>query len=210
MVSSIWTIAEKKTLGASERDRPDVQQQRSQWQAEQNEMDAQRLIFLDESGAKTNMTRLRARVKGGARAYDSVPSGHWATTTMISSIRADGQTACMVVDGATDHVVFREYVRVVLAPTLRPGDVVVLDNLSAHKDSEARKLIEARGATLVFLPAYSPDLNPIEKMWSKVKELLRGAKARTEKALVEQVGKALQQVTLSDAEGWFQSCGYVI
>lgn len=173
-------------------------------------MDTQRLIFLDESGAKTNMTRLRARVKGGARAYDSAPAGHWATTTMISSIRADAQTACMVVNGATDRVVFREYVRVVLAPTLRRGDVVVLDNLSAHKDSEARKLIEARGAQMVFLPAYSPDLNPIEKMWSKVKELLRGAKARTEQALVEQVGKALQQVTPSDAEGWFQSCGYVI
>lgn len=173
-------------------------------------MDVGRLVFLDESGAKTNMTRLRARVKGGGRALDAAPSGHWETTTMISSLRVDGLTACMSVPGATDRVVFREYVRSVLAPTLRRGDRVVLDNLSAHQDAEARRLVESRGASLVFLPAYSPDFNPIEKMWSKVKECLRTAKARTQEALEEAIGVALTAVTPNDAEGWFQSCGYVI
>jgi transposase len=173
-------------------------------------MDTERLIFLDESGAKTNMTRLRARVKGGARAYDWTPSGHWSTTTMISSLRLDGQTAAMVLDGATDRASFVEYVRQVLAPTLRPGDVVVLDNLSSHKNPAVRRLIEQRGASLTYLPPYSPDLNPIEKMWSKVKELLRGAKARTEEALFEQIGKTLERVTPDDAAGWFTSCGYVL
>ena len=156
------------------------------------------------------MTRLRARVKGGARARDAVPSGHWSTTTMLSALRADGRTACMVVAGATDRAVFREYVRRVLAPTLQAGDRVVLDNLSAHKDPRAHELIRARGATLVFLPPYSPDLNPIEKMWSKLKEWLRSAKARSEPLLVEQIGKALEQVTPDDARGWFRSCGYAI
>jgi transposase len=167
------------------------------------------MVFLDESGAKTNMTRLRARVKGGGRAYDAAPSGHWSTTTMIGSLRLDGRTACMALAGATDRAAFREYVRHVLAPTLLPGDVVVLDNLSAHKDLPSLQLIEARGASLLFLPSYSPDFNPIEKMWSKVKESLRSSKARTEETLVEHIGKALMKVTAGDALGWFNSCGYV-
>ena len=179
-------------LRASEQDRPDIAQQRAQWQAEQGEMDAGRLVFLDESGAKTNMTRLRARVKGGARAYDSAPSGHWSTTTMISSLRLDGQTACMV-----------------LAPALRPGDVVVMDNLSSHKDPAVRKLIQTTETALVYLPPYSPDFNPIEKMRSKIKEALRGAKARTEETLFEQIGKVLQQVTPNDTIGWFTLYSYV-
>jgi transposase len=127
---------------------------------------------------------------------------------MISSIRLDGTSACMAVDGATDQEVFREYVRRVLVPTLRPGDIVVLDNLSAHKDSEARALIRSAQAALRFLPPYSPDLNPIEKMWSKVKAFLRSAKARTQEELCDAIGAALKTVTLQDAEGWFQSCGY--
>jgi len=173
-------------------------------------MDPQRLVFLDESGAKTNMTRLRARVKGGARACDSVPSGHWSTTTMISSLRLDGQTACMTMPGATDRASFVEYVRRVLAPTLQPGDIVIMDNLSSHKNPQVRRLIEQCAASVVYLPPYSPDLNPVEKMWSKIKELLRGAKARSEEALFEEIGRALQQVTAEDAIGWFTSCGYVI
>lgn len=167
------------------------------------------MVFIDESGAKTNMTRLRARVKGGGRAHDAAPSGHWSTTTMIGSLRLDGQTACMALAGATDRAAFREFVRHVLAPTLRPGDVVVMDNLSAHKDTQVLQLIEACGASLLFLPPYSPDLNPIEKMWSKVKESLRASKARTEETLVEHIGEALTKVTASDARGWFNSCGYV-
>ena len=154
------------------------------------------------------MTRLRGRAKGGRRCVDDTPHGHWATTTMISSIRLDGKIACMTIDGATTSEVFREYVRRILAPTLRPGDIVIFDNLSAHKDREALALIHARGAMTVPLPAYSPDFNPIEKMWSKVKEFLRSAKARTREALDQAITAALDTVTDTDTQGWFASCGY--
>jgi len=154
------------------------------------------------------MTRLRGRARKGARVVGRAPHGHWCTTTMIGSIRLDGDCACMAVDGATDRVVFREYVRQVLAPTLRPGDIVVLDNLAAHQDAEALALIAKAQAEVRFLPPYSPDLNPIEKMWSKVKEFLRSAKARTQENLYAAIGAALKAVTAQDAEGWFRSCGY--
>lgn len=139
---------------------------------------------------------------------DTAPHGHWHTTTMIGSIRLDGTSACMAVEGATDTEVFREYVRRVLVPALRPGDIVVLDNLAAHKDPHAEALIEAAQAELRFLPPYSPDLNPIEKMWSKVKAFLRDAKARTQEELYAAIGAALQTITPQDAQGWFRSCGY--
>jgi transposase len=171
-------------------------------------MNLEKLVFIDESDAKTNMTRLYGRAKAGARAADTVPSGHWCTTTMISSMRLDGSTACMVVDGATNKEVFRAYVQHILLPTLKPGDVVVLDNLSAHKNQEVADLIESVGAELWFLPPYSPDLNPVEKMWSKVKAILRTLKARTEESLINAIAKALEAVTASDAKGWFESCGY--
>jgi len=154
------------------------------------------------------MTRLRGRILGGARLHDSAPHGHWCTTTMISSIRFDGTYACMAVEGPTDRDVFREYVRVVLLPSLRPGDIVILDNLAAHGDKETQALIESSQARLQFLPPYSPDLNPIEKMWSKAKSFLRAAKARTQDELYEAIGAALKTVTAQDAEGWFSSCGY--
>jgi len=167
-------------------------------------------VFLDESGAKTNMTRLRGRALKGERVYDGAPYGHWCTTTMISSIRLDGTTACMTLEGATTTEVFRAYVESVLIPTLKSGDVVVMDNLSPHKNSETVGLIEQRGARVLFLPPYSPDLNPIEKMWSKVKECLRSAKARTQEALLSAIASALAAVTPADAMGWFVSCGYTI
>jgi transposase len=167
-------------------------------------------VFIDEAGAKTNMTRLRGRSPQGQRVHDETPGGHWSTTTMISSIRLDGTTAAMTIKGATTSEVFRAFVEHILAPTLRPGDIVVLDNLSSHKDKPAIALIEQAGAEVRFLPPYSPDFNPIEKMWSKVKALLRSAKARTDEALLEAVGSALARVTSSDAEGWFASCGYSI
>ena len=127
---------------------------------------------------------------------------------MISSIRLDGTSACLAVDGPTDRDVFREYVRSVLAPSLRPGDIVVLDNLAAHSDSATRHLIETAQAQLQFLPPYSPDLNPIENMWSKIKTYLRGAKARTQEELYVAIGTALEEVTAKDASSWFFSCGY--
>lgn len=154
------------------------------------------------------MTRLRGRAKGGVRCTDDAPHGHWCTTTMISSIRLDGSTACMAIDGATSGEVFGEYVRHVLVPTLGHGDIVVLDNLSAHKDAKAIAMIEEAGAEVRFLPPYSPDFNPIEKMWSKIKEFLRAAKARTCDTLLAAIASALARVTAQDAQGWFESCGY--
>ena len=163
---------------------------------------------MDESGAKTNLTRLRGRALKGQRVHASTPHGHWHTTTMISSIRLDGSTACMALEGTTDTESFRAYIREVLVPTLRPGDIVVMDNLSPHKSDPTLGLITHAGAQVLFLPAYSPDLNPIEKMWSKVKGLLRGAEARTPTDLITAIGQALAKVTPQDALGWFVSCGY--
>jgi transposase len=135
------------------------------------------------------------------------PQGHWRTTTMISSVRLDGTTACMTIEGATDTAVFQAYVRTILVPTLRPADIVVMDNLGAHKNEQTVKLIEQAGATVLFLPAYSPDFNPIEMMWSKIKTLLRAAEARTADALLQAIGQALQRVTAQDAAHWFAACG---
>ena len=179
------------------------------WKKEQPSMELEKLVFIDESGAKTNMTRLYGRAKNGARAVDSAPGGHWSTTTMISSIRLDGSIAPMVVNGATNKEVFKVYVEKFLLPTLQKGDVVILDNLSAHKSKEIRELIESVGAELWYLPPYSPDLNPIEKMWSKIKAILRKLKARTEKELITAIAKALEVITAKDVKGWFESCGYI-
>ena len=169
-----------------------------------------RLVFVDESGAKTNMVRLRGRAPRGERVYDSAPHGHWCNTTMLSSIRWDGTTACMVVDGATDADVFQAYVRNTLVPSLRPGDCVIMDNLGPHKTAAVERLLAEAGATWRWLPPYSPDFNPIENMWSKVKNSLRSAKARTPKTLLAAIGSALRQVTPQDAAHWFAACGYTI
>ena len=171
-------------------------------------MELEKLVFIDESGAKTNMTRLYGRAKNGSRAVDFAPGGHWNTTTMISSVRLDGSTVPMVVNGATNKEVFMVYVEKFLLPSLSKGDVVILDNLSAHKGKEIRELIESVGAELWYLPPYSPDLNPIENMWSKVKAILRKLKARTEEELILAIAKALERVTPQDVMGWFKSCGY--
>ena len=156
------------------------------------------------------MTRLRGRALRGHRLLAKAPHGHWRTTTMISSVRLDGTTACMTIEGATDTAVFQAYVREVLGPSLRPGDIVIMDNLSPHKNEVTLALITAAGASVRFLPAYSPDLNPIEMMWSKVKTLLRTAEARTAEELLLAIGQALQRVCAQDAAGWFAACGYSI
>jgi transposase len=166
------------------------------------------LIFLDESGAKTNMTRLCGRAPKGRRVHAKSPQGHWNTTTMLGAIRWDGSTACMTIEGAADTEVFEAYVRSVVSPTVRPGDIVIMDNLSPHKNEPTLSLLTQAGAQVRFLPAYSPDLNPIEKMWSKVKASLRSAEARTESALIEAIGVALKGITRQDAINWFASCGY--
>jgi len=156
------------------------------------------------------MTRLRGRAPCGARVHARCPHGHWHTTTLIAAIRWDGSTACMTIEGATDTDAFRAYVREVLGPTLRAGDIVVMDNLSPHKNDQTLALISQAGATVRFLPAYSPDFNPIEKMWSKVKQFLRSAEARTRETLLAAIAAALATVTRQDAINWFASCGYSI
>lgn len=154
------------------------------------------------------MTRLRGRSPRGKRLYASAPCGRWKTTTMIGAVWQDGRTACMTVEGAVNGETFRAYIREILLPATRAGDVLVMDNLSAHKDKAALQLLEEAGVRVRFLPAYSPDYNPIELMWSKVKALLRKAEARTPTALLCAIGEALERVTSKDATHWFAQCGY--
>jgi transposase len=166
-------------------------------------------VFLDESGAKTDMVRLRGRSLGGSRCRGSAPAGRWGRVTVLSAVRLDGSTESVVFEGATNRAMFDEYIRRVLAPTLLPGDILVPDNLSVHKSAAMREEVGARGAEVRFLPAYSPDMNPIEKMWSKMKQALRRIGARTLEGLFEAVGVAFSTVTAGDAAGWFRSCGYM-
>ena len=184
-----------------------MKKKRQEWLDQLPELRPDKLVFIDESSAKTNMTRLRGRTKGGRRLFAYAPHGHWCTTTMISSIRINGETTAMEFEGALDGISFYEYVRHILAPSLKINDIVVLDNLRVHYDSKALDLIRNKGAMVKFLPPYSPDFNPIEKMWSKIKELLRGISARTQEELSTAITKAFSMVTENDANGWFSSCG---
>lgn len=154
------------------------------------------------------MTRLYGRALRGVRVYDSVPSGRWESTTMMSVVGVNGPQAPWVFSGPIDGDLFEVYAEHVLAPTLKPGDILVMDNLSTHKNKRARAIIEATGAQIWDLPAYSPDLNPIEKMWSKMKAHLRKEKARTYEELVQAIGRAIASVSHEDIRGWFVSCGY--
>ena len=181
---------------------------RQLWHQRLKDVALERLVFIDESGAKTNMTRTRGRAPRGVRVVERVPHGHWATTTMISAIRTSGPFAATVVNGATDSDVFIAYVQHVLVPELTAGDVVILDNLQPHKASGVLEMIESAGAELLYLPPYSPDFNPIENMWSKVKQHLRSAAARTLDALQEAVTSALHNITPTDSLGFFRHCGY--
>ena len=181
---------------------------RQLWQAQMPELDPRRLVFIDESGAKTNLTRTRGRSQRGERLKSFAPLGHWHTTRMISAIDLFGVRASMVLDGATDTEAFCVYIEQVLAPALRGGEIVVMDNLQPHKHDRVRRAIEAAGATLVYLPPYSPDFNPIEMIWSKVKRLLRTAAARTVDALHQAFGHAMDAVTPADILGCFHHCGY--
>lgn len=178
------------------------------WHEELKDVDPRRLVFLDESGTQTSMTRTRGRAPRGQRVVAKVPGGHWKIVTMIGAVRTSGPFAAASIIGATDGDVFRTYVRDVLAPQLCPGDVVVMDNLSPHKSPGVRESIEAVGATLRYLPPYSPDLNPIENMWSKVKGKLRSIAARSIDALHDAIGAAVSTVTATDCVGFFRHCGY--
>src|SRR5829696_6773821 len=201
-----WRLAaQKKSPVASERD----EQARGLWRWLASRFDARRLVFVDESGFNTSMTRLRARAPKGKRAYGKVPKNRGKNTTLIAAITLEGAMGTsMTVEGATDSEAFEAYVEHFLAPSLREGQVVVLDGLGAHRPKRIRDLIEERGADLVFLPSYSPDMNPIEEAFSKIKHLVRKAGARVREALVEVIGRALTAVTIEDAAGWFAHAGY--
>jgi transposase len=197
--------AQKKSQIASERD----EEARGLWRWLASHFDAKRLVFVDESGFNTSMTRLRARAPRGKRAYGKVPRNRGKNTTLIASITLEGGMGeSMSVEGATDAEAFEAYVEHFLAPSLCEGQVVVLDKLGAHRPQRIRELIEARGAELVFLPSYSPEMNPIEEAFSKIKTLVRREGARLREALVEAIGRALVAVTLEDAAGWFAHAGY--
>jgi transposase len=187
-----------------------VQAARQSYAEQVVEFDLARLKFIDESGVNIAMTRLYGRAPRGERAVGSAPKNYGENVTMLGALSAAGLEALMMVNGATDSEVFAAFVREVLAPTLCEGDIVVLDNLGAHRSRAAREVVEARGARLVFLPPYSPDLNPIEQCWSKLKTYLRAAKARTREALEEAIKQALATLTESDARAWFKHCGYVL
>jgi transposase len=166
--------------------------------------------FLDEAGSNLAMTRLYGRSERRARVIETVPQNYGENITMLASLSAAGITAPMTINGAVDGIVFKVYIEQVLCPTLTQGDVVVMDNLPAHKVAGIKELIEARGAKLIYLPPYSPDLNPIEKCWSKIKTHLRKAKARTREELEKALREALLSITEEDAQGWFRNCGYAI
>lgn len=168
------------------------------------------LVFHDESGVTTKMTPRYGRAPRGERVIEYVPHGRWRVLTVLGALSHAGVLAAMTVEGATDAAVFRTYLGEVLCPRLRPGQVVVLDNLSAHKAPGVRALIEARGCRLVYLPPYSPDLNPIEPAWSKMKTWLRAAQLRTAAELEHAVGQALATVTQQGAYGFFRHCGYAL
>ena len=171
-------------------------------------LDARSVVFVDEMGTNTSLSPLYGWAKKGQRAYGSVPRNRGKNTTVLSSMSVEGMGPSLAVEGATDANVFEAYVERVLAPALRQGQVVIMDNLSAHKGERVRELIEGRGCELLYLPSYSPDLNPIEEAFSKMKNLLRKAEARSREALLEAIGAAISAVSDRDARGFFEHCGY--
>jgi len=196
-------------LRASEQDRPDVAAARAAWRAGvMPGLDPDRLVFLDEMGAKTNLTRTHGYAPAGARLVDAVPYGRWHTTTFVGALRARGFCAPMVVEGALDGELFLAYVKRVLVPELRPGDVVVLDNLSCHGVDGVREAIEGAGCAVLYLPPYSPDLNPIELAFAKLKALLRRAAERTVDGLWAALGRLLDRFGPEECRNYFGHCGY--
>ena len=171
-------------------------------------LDTKRLVFVDEMGTNTSLAPLYAWAPKGERAHCSIPRNRGANITLLASMSLEEMGPCMTVLGSTTSAVFETYVEQVLSPVLRPGQIVVMDNLTAHKGNRVKELIEQRGCQLLYLPPYSPDFNPIEQAFSKVKGLLRRAEARTCEALVEAMGRALSAVTAQDARGFFGDCGY--
>ena len=198
-----WT-RKKKTLVARERD----EAARMAWREQARQLAAQDLVFVDETGANVALTPLYARAPRGQRAVGKVPHNYGANTTLIASLSRQGMGEAFILEGAADAVAFEIYIEQILAPSLRSGQIVILDNLSIHQGVCVRQAIEAKGCQLLFLPAYSPDLSPIEEAFSKLKAYLRRVGARTHEALFEAIAQALLTVTAADVRGWFTHCGY--
>jgi transposase len=192
-------------LGATERSETD----RAAWRDLTGYLPVNDLVFVDECGSNIALTPLYARAPRGQRAYGAVPRNWGKNTTLITGLTLDGIQAPMILEGAVDTLAFEAYVEQVLVPSLTPGQIVVLDNLSVHKGERVRQAIEAKGCQVLFLPAYSPDFAPIEEAFSKLKTWLRRLQARTREALEEAIALALEQITAQDAHGWFWHCGYL-
>jgi transposase len=195
-------------LHAAEQDRPDVAAARAELKADQPKLKPARLVFIDETAVTTKMVRLYGRAPIGERLVAKVPHGHWKTLTLVAALRVDGVTAPYVIDGAMDGPAFIAYVEQVLAPSLRKGDIVLMDNLRTHKVAGVHEAIAAVGAKLRYLPAYSPDLNPIENVYSKLKSLLRKGAARTVDALTKLVARSIKAIAPSECAGYFRHAGY--
>jgi transposase len=202
-LSKLGLPRKKKVPRAAERDRPEVQEKRREFCAELAGIDPRRLVFVDECGANTSMTRTHGRAPAGQRVYTDAPA-HWDSITLTSGMRLDGVTATLAFPGATNTGTFETYVEEVLVPELKPGDVVVWDNLKPHQSEEAIEAVEEAGAEVVPLPPYSPDYTPIEEMFSKVKGAMRSAAGRTKEAVYAAFGSALHDVTPENIAGWFQ------
>lgn len=198
----------KKTAHASEQERPDVAARRQAWFDAQPDLDPEDLVFIDETGASTKMARLRGRAPRGQRCRAPIPHGHWKTITFVAALRLCGLTAPMVLDGPMNGPAFLAYVEQVLVPTLRKGQIVVMDNLPAHKVAGVRTAIHATGARLWLLPPYSPDFNPIENAFAKLKAILRKAAARTIPTLWDAIRDALPQLTPDECANMFKAAGY--
>ena len=198
----------KKSVHAAEQDRPDVAAARKALRKQQPTLDPKQLVFIDETAATTKMTRLYGRAPQGKRLVDKVPHGHWKTTTFICGLRYDGVTAPFVLDGPMDGPHFLAYVEQILAPTLKKGQIVFLDNVSTHKVDGVEEAIEARGARAVFLPAYSPDLNPIEQLFARLKSFLRKMKARTVETLWRAISSFLKEVSKDECKAYLANAGY--
>ena len=183
---------------------------RSAWKQSQRILEINRLVFLDESGVNTGMTRLYGRAFKHERVVEAVPDIRFHRTTILSSMRLDGTIVPLVVEGALNGDVFRAYITQFLAPSLKTGDIVFMDNLSSHKVKGVVDAIEAVGASVLFLPPYSPDLNPIELMWSKMKAILRKLKIRSKELLDDAIAFALDSISISDIAGWFRHDGYAL
>lgn len=198
----------KKVLHASERDRPDVQAERRNWRRKSRRFSAKHLVFIDQTGISTQMHRDHGRAPIGQRVTGAIPENHYQSSTLMGALRLNGEFESMVYKGGTDVAAMSTFIESQLAHLLKPGDIVVWDNLSTHHSPTVIQAITRTGAEVCPLPPYSPDMNPIEELWSKVKNLLKGTAARTQDALINGLNQALQQITPLDIQHWFIHCGY--